>query len=140
MIGLIRLERGGTTTEFAFLAPIFMMMIFLILDGGRMLFNKQALNELATAAARCAALKPAGCTTKAEVESWAATRGTQRSRLALTASMVTATMSTTCNGQASMAQVSISKPNAKSAMGLLPQGMVPATLTATACFPVAPVT
>ena len=129
--------RGAGAIEFALVAPVFLMMVFLILDGGRMLFTKQALNETAAAAARCAALKPSGCKTVAEVKSWTAARGSQRSRLSLTSDMVTASLSTSCNGQSSMAQVTITKPYPKSAMNLLPQSVVPATLISTSCFPVA---
>lgn len=137
MMRLARDARGGSTIEFAFLAPIFLMMIFLLLDGGRMLFTKQALNEAAAAGARCAALKPTGCTTTAEVQSWTATRGSQRSRLSLTTAMVTVTMAGSCNGQSNMAQVTIAKPYTKTAMNLLPQSLAPSTLTSTSCFPVA---
>lgn len=130
-------ERGAAATEFALVAPVFLMMLFLLLDGGRMLFTKQALNELATAAARCAALQPSGCTTAAEVRSWAADRGHTRSQLQLTSAMVTVTMSGSCNGQSSMAQATIAMPYKKGAMNLLPQSVAPSTLTATSCFPVA---
>lgn len=134
---LIGNAKGAAATEFALVAPTFLMMLFLLLDGGRMLFQKQALNELATAAARCAALKPTGCTTVAEVQNWAATRGKQRSNLPLATSMVTVSMSGTCNGQGAMAQATIAMPFAKGAMTLLPQSVAPSTLTATSCFPVA---
>ncbi|QJU59386.1 pilus assembly protein [Sphingomonas sp. AP4-R1] len=128
--------RGATTVEFAIVAPAFLMMLFLLLDGGRMIFAKQALNELATASARCAALKPTGCTTAAEVQSWTVSRGNTRSAMALTTTMVAVVPSTTCNGQSGMAQATISVPFKKGAMTLLPQSVAPANLTSTSCFPV----
>lgn len=129
--------RGNAAVEFALVAPVFLMMLFLILDGGRMLFAKQALNELAAAAARCAALKPAGCTTASEVQSWAISRGETRSRLTLAAADVTILPSTTCNGQSNMAKATLAMTVPKGAMTLLPQSAAPSTLTSVSCFPVA---
>lgn len=129
--------RGASTIEFALVAPTFLMFIFLILDGGRMIFTKQALNELASASARCAALKPIGCTTTALVQNWTVTRGLARSQLAITAAQVTVNFGATCNGQSGMASVAIAMPYRKGALNLLPQSAAPSTLNATSCFPVA---
>jgi len=129
--------RGATATEFAFVAPTFLMMLFLMIDGGRMLFTKQALNELAVAGARCAALKPTGCTTNAEVQSWMVSRGQTRSMLSLTTSMIVIDTTSNCNGQASMASATITMPYKKGGMNLLPQSVTPSNLTATSCFPIA---
>lgn len=133
---LLRDERGNSVTEFALLGPTFLMMLFLVMEGGRALFTKQAVNELAAAAARCAAIHATGCTTTTEVASWTASRGTTRSRLAITAAMVTPTMSTTCNGQTGMAQVKIDYTYKKTLVNLLPTSVMPSTFTSTSCFPV----
>lgn len=135
MRGLAGDARGTGAVEFALVLPAFLMMIFLILDGGRVMFAKQALNELAAAGARCAALHPAGCATQAATQQWVADRGNRRSQLKLTAAMVTASLSTSCNGVSGMAQVTVTMPFPKGAMTLLPQSAVPANLTATSCFP-----
>lgn len=127
---LLHDARGSSITEFAFLGPVFLMMIFLVLEGGRMMFTKQALNELATASARYASLHPT-----ADVATWAKARGLARSRLASSAMTVTPTASTTCNGAPGMTKVVIDLTYAKGAMNLLPQSAVPAKLTATGCFP-----
>ena len=128
-------QRGSTATEFALVAPAFLMFLFLILDGGRMMFTKQALNELAAATARCAAIKSTGCTTASAAQGWAATRGKARSMLAIDSTNVAVTQSTTCNGQANMTQATISLAYKKGALTFLPQSVVPATMTSTACFP-----
>ena len=57
---LAREEIGGAVVEFALVAPTFLMFIFLILDGGRMIFTKQSLDEVTTATARCVAIQAAG--------------------------------------------------------------------------------
>jgi len=137
MASLVRDRRGGTAVEFALVAPTFLMMIFLMIDGGRMLFTRQALSELAVAGARCAALKPTGCTTPAEVKNWMVSQGKQRSMLRLTANMIVVSPTTACNGQTNMAQATITMPYSKGTLNLLPQSSVPANLVATSCFPVA---
>ena len=134
---LLRSADGAAAMEFAIVAPTFLMMIFLMLDGGKMLFTKQALNDLAASAARCAALGSTGCTTAGAVQSWVVDRARQRSQLALTTSMVTITPSTSCNGQTNMAKAQINYPYAKGPLQLLPQSAVPSTLTSISCFPVA---
>lgn len=135
MMKLARDISGSTAVEFALVAPVFLMTLFLILDGGRMIFTKQALNELAVATARCAALKSPNCTTVSAAQSWAATRGVQRSMLQITSSNVTVVQSTSCNGQSNMAQATITMTYKKGAMNLLPQNVAPSQLTSIACFP-----
>jgi Flp pilus assembly protein TadG len=132
---LLRDHAGSTAVEFALVAPAFLMFLFLILDGGRMMFTKQALNELAVATARCAAIKSTGCTSVSAVQSWAVARGVARSMLSINTSNVAINQSTTCNGQANMAQATISLTYKKGALIFLPQSAVPSTMISTACFP-----
>jgi Flp pilus assembly protein TadG len=127
-------QRGAAAAEFAIVAPVFLMFLFALLDGGRLLFAKQAVNELATAAARCAAIKPSGCTSAAEVKSWTVARGLKRSRMKLTAANVVVNMAGTCN-TVSAAVVTVNAPVKRGRMTLLPQSALPANLSATACFP-----
>jgi len=139
-LAVLRDDRGASVVEFAFVLPAFLMFLFLILDGGRMLFTKQALNELAEASARCAAVDQLHCPTATApydtMKAWVVNRGRTRSRLALTSSMVTITPSATCFSQAGMAQVTIAMPYKSTALGLLPHAIAPSTLTSTSCFPV----
>jgi Flp pilus assembly protein TadG len=132
---LVRDKTGASATEFALVAPAFLMFLFLILDGGRLMFTKQALNELASATARCTAIKANGCTTIAATQNWAAARGIARSMLLINAANVSVVLATNCNGQSNMATVAISMTYKKGALTLLPQSAVPSTLTSNACFP-----
>jgi len=125
---------GGSLVEFALVAPTFLMFVFLILDGGRMLFVKQSLNEVATATARCAAVKATGCDTTGNAQNWAIARGLARDNLQVSSAVVEVA---TCNGVANMSRATINTVWKKSAMGLLPQSLVPSTLTSVACFPIA---
>ncbi len=132
---LLRSQDGAGTVEFALLAPTFLMFLFLLLDGGRMMFAKQSLNELATATARCMATKQSSCDNASDTQSWAVARGLARSNLQLTTTNVTINTSATCGGVSNMIQATITMPWKKGAMNLLPQSVAPSSLTATACFP-----
>ena len=125
---------GAVAIEFALVAPVFLMFLFLMLDGARMIFTRQSLNEVATATARCAALRATGCTSAANAQNWAASRALTRARLTLSDAKVE--LAVTCNSVPSMAKVTISTAWQKGAMGLLPQSVAPATLTSVACFPI----
>jgi Flp pilus assembly protein TadG len=134
MRALLRDCRGGSLVEFALVAPTFLMFLFLLLDGGRMVFTKQAVSEVAAATARCAAIKAAGCDTIANAQNWAVARGLARDNLQVSSAVVDVV---TCNGATNMARATISTVWKKSAMGLLPQSVAPSTLTSVACFPIA---
>lgn len=142
MTGLVGCRRGASAVEFALVMPAFLMGTFLLLEGGRAEYKKQALNELSAAAARCAAIAPTGCKSVSDVQSWTVSRASSVEKLTLTTAMVTVTMvgataqAGVCNGVASMAQVTIAYPYTQEKMTLLPQSTMPAKLTATSCFPV----
>ncbi|MBW8744314.1 MAG: pilus assembly protein [Sphingomonas sp.] len=133
---LFRNRDGATAVEFALLGPTFLMFLFLLLDGGRMIFAKQSLNELATATARCMAIKQVSCPDVASTQTWAVNRGLARSNLQLSTGDVAINLNATCGGVPNMIQATISMPWKKGAMTLLPQSVAPASLSATACFPV----
>jgi Flp pilus assembly protein TadG len=135
MRDLLRNRRGGAAVEFALIAPTFLMFLFLILDGGRMIFARQALNDLAAATARCAAIKATGCTDVGSTQSWAVSRGLNHNNLQVAANDVTIQTGTVCNSVANMAKATISITWKKGAMMLLPQSIAPSTLTSVACFP-----
>ncbi len=141
MIGFRKDQIGATAVEFALVAPTFLMFVFLILDGGRMIFAKQSLNSLAAETARCAAIKAIGCTdppgVQAQAQAWAVNRGLTHDNLKIDPSDVKIFNPTTCFSQSNMAKATISVAWKRGAMTLLPQSIAPATLTATACFPVA---
>ena len=132
---LVRDSAGATAVEFALLAPTFLMLLFLLFDGGRMMFAKQSLNELATATARCMATQQASCADAASTQTWAVNRGLTRDNLQLSTTDVAIDTNATCGGVTGMIQTTITMTWKKGAMTLLPQSAAPATLRATACFP-----
>ena len=124
-------RKGGSVVEFALVAPTFLMFVFLLLDGGRMLFAKQSLNEVATATARCYAIKATGCSDAATARTWAINRGLTRDNLAVN----DVTFASSCDSGLVGAKVTVTTIFKKGAMTLLPQSVAPSTLTSTACFP-----
>jgi len=135
IVRLLRSQHGAGAVEFALLAPTFLMFLFLLFDGGRMIFAKQSLNELATATARCMATKQTACANVSSTQGWAVSRGLVRNNLQLANSNVTIDTAATCGGVSNMIQATITMPWKKGAMMLLPQSVAPNSLTATACFP-----
>lgn len=124
-------RRGGTMVEFAIVAPTFLMFVFLILDGGRMMYTRQALNEVALAAARHYALDTT--ISNGQLKTWIIAN----SRLGMTSSNTTVATNpnTTCNSlPGAVATVTITMPFHRGAMSLLPQSVVSTSQSATGCF------
>ncbi|WP_294392674.1 TadE/TadG family type IV pilus assembly protein [uncultured Sphingomonas sp.] len=139
---LIRDERGSTVTEFAFVCPVFLMFLFLILDGARVMFVKQEVNGLAADVARCAAIKASGCTSIDTAKSYAVALGNTRPQIAITTANVDLALTTDtdrarCGNLAGMMRATITVPYGRGSMTLLPQSAMPSTLVSTSCFPVA---
>ncbi|TAK07099.1 MAG: pilus assembly protein [Rhizorhabdus sp.] len=127
-------RRGVTAVEFALVAPVFMMFMFLIIDGARAVWTYQALQEVATNSARCAALGVTGCKTSADVQSYAVARAAA-SGVKLTAAAVTLTNAATCSSVAGMTKVAISSAYQGASTKLLPSSVT--TLNTESCFPTA---
>lgn len=60
MGGYRRTERGAAAVEFAFIAPILLLLLFGIIGYGYMLSFRQAMSQAASEGARAAAVAPAG--------------------------------------------------------------------------------
>lgn len=137
---LFRDRRGATAVEFALVAPAMLAMIFLLLEGGRMIWTQQVLQETAFAAARCMALKSSDCTDVSAMPAWAVTRA-RASGVRIAAGAVhiesnAASNNPLCQNQLGMNGVAITSPFASRIRHILP--VAGHGLTASACFPVAP--
>ncbi len=132
---LLRDRRGVTATEFALVAPVFLAFMFLIIDGARMAWSFQALQEVATNSARCAALGATGCTDSAGVKSHAVARAAANG-IKINATAVTLTSAATCSSVSGMTKVAISTTYQGASTKLLPSTLT--TLAAESCFPTAP--
>jgi Flp pilus assembly protein TadG len=137
MIRLFEDRRGATAVEFALVAPVFLMFMFLIIDGSRMVWTYQTLQEVATNSARCAALKLTACADNASVQTYAAARavasGVPLGAASVTLSNVAASATGCKASPVAMVKVAINAPYQGATTLLLPTSVT--TLTTEACFP-----
>jgi Flp pilus assembly protein TadG len=125
-------DQGGVTAvEFALIAPVLLMFMFLLIEGGRMEWTQQTLQEVSTNTARCMALGQDACSSTSAIQSYAQSRGSAWG-VSLASATITATTGQTCAGVSGMSRISISLPY-RSVMNLLP--IAQQALTATACYP-----
>jgi Flp pilus assembly protein TadG len=75
--GLVRLskdEGGNPAVEFGLLAPVLLLFLFGIIEGGRMLWTLNALHYSVQEAARCASINAATCGSASQIQTFAAGR------------------------------------------------------------------
>jgi len=65
---------GNPAVEFGLLAPALLMFVFGIAEGGRLLWNVNALNYSVQEAARCASINKTTCGSATQIQSFAAGR------------------------------------------------------------------
>lgn len=63
--------RGASAVEFGITAPIFLMMVFGIIEGGRVLWTQVALQHATEMAARCAAITNADVCDSVPIQDYA---------------------------------------------------------------------
>ena len=122
---------GASAVEFALIAPVLITFIFLLIEGGRMVWTRQALQEIAFNSARCNALGVASCNAVETTRTYARSLGQGRG-VSLTGATIAVEANQTCNAVTGMNRVSITLPYTV-ALGLLPGGST--TLQAVSCFP-----
>jgi len=138
MIWLVKLraDRAGIAImEFALLAPAFLLMLVGLIESGRIYWMKQTLDEVAYSTVRCMSVGTS-CETDAQRKAYAVQRATGDG-IHVTSAQVTATPNTRCRDEheSNFNFVSVSSSVRSPLSGFIP--LVPSTLTATACFPVA---
>jgi len=67
---LLAARSGNTAVEFAIILPVFLSVFVGIMEFGRMMWTKNALNYAVEEAARCAAINATLCGTQALVQSY----------------------------------------------------------------------
>lgn len=125
-------RHGAVIVEFAFLAPIALVMTFGLIEAGRLYWTKQTLDEVAYATARCMSVN-SDCDTAAHQKSYAITRAASYG-IALTDDDVTIVPATTCKDEPGANSVAIEHDAGSPVKGLLP--FFSGNLSASACFPV----
>ena len=129
---LARCGAGAAILEFALLAPVFLMMLFGIIEFSRLAWTRQTLDEVAFSTARCMSVETS-CGTTDMQRSYAISRAADYG-IALSAANVTISGNASCNGYGASNTVTISKSFASPAKGLIPA--LPDEVTSSACFPV----
>ncbi len=130
-VRLLRSTRGASAVEFALLAPVFLLMLFGIIEGSRMLWLRQTLGEVAYSTVRCMSVS-SSCNTIDKQQNYAVTRASQYG-VKLTTTNLAIQPNVTCEGNAASNQVAITAAFRSPVAGLVPG--IPANITATACFP-----
>jgi len=138
MIRLIRKnQRGAAAVEFALLGPVFLATIFGIIEGARLVWTRQALQQAAFIGARCLGLGTSqGCnsTSVAVSKTVAEARGIG---VPVRSSYVTATASAASgvcpSAPSAMSTVRIAMPYRSAVAGFLPYRF--SQITVTACYP-----
>ncbi len=132
-------SRGATAVEFALVLGPLVLVLFGIIEFGRMIWTNNALQETAIDAARCAGIVESSCASggvysSANTATYAQTVA-HGWGIAVPTSSISSTASTTCAGVSGFSQVTIAYTF---------QTVVPLVLTslsngiplsATACFP-----
>jgi Flp pilus assembly protein TadG len=67
-------DRGATALEYAAVLPVFLSLVFGIMDFGRLIWTQTTLDRAVQAAARCAAINSTNCGTDAAVQTYATTQ------------------------------------------------------------------
>ncbi len=124
--------RAATAIEFALLAPVFLSMMFGIIEGSRFLWIRQSLTEVAFSTARCTSVST-DCDTPTHRAAFATARA-QSYGQALTAADIDVTSNTVCNTAPGMVKVMLSTRFDSPAAGLLPA--MPTEVHGIGCYPV----
>jgi Flp pilus assembly protein TadG len=132
MSGMSQDRRGATAVEFALVLPLLLAMIIAVIEGNRLLWTKQALQEAAAQSARCMAIGREGCHTPAGAALFAQERAASMG-VQLKPEAVTVASGQSCNGIDDMNRVALDSPFNSPFSGLVP--LIPKRLKTEACFP-----
>ncbi len=132
MLGkLLRDERGGTAVEFALLGPALVVMLFGLIESGRLLWTQHTLDEVAYSTVRCMSIST-DCDDQAAQQDFAIARAGGYG-IALVAGDVAVQTNTTCKSFAGSNRVVIDAGFNSVMTDLIPQ--FPTAVEAEACFP-----
>lgn len=134
------LARGGATAvEFALVIGPFLLLMFGVIEFGRLMWTRQALQQAAMAGARCAGVLNSSCASSGAFSSANTVTYVQGLSsgwgITLTTSNITATNSTTCAGVSGFSQVAISYTFQTPVAVLIGLPSAGYPLTVSACFP-----
>jgi len=131
-------RKGTAAIEFAVLAPALLLLAFGIFEFGRYAWAVEAIQESASAGARCVGIGQSSCeasgTYSASATATYVTGVAAGWGLTIPTSDVTSNNSTSCGGVTGFSQVQISYVFSTVVSKLIPS-LSSKTVTATSCFP-----
>ncbi|MEG8040760.1 TadE/TadG family type IV pilus assembly protein [Sphingomonas sp. LR60] len=131
---MIRDERGATVIEFAIVLPLLLMALFGLIEGARLIWMDQALDQAAYSTARCRTIASAACDSAAKQVSYAVTRA-KANGITVTPANVVIDPAATCGGSTSGLSVTLTVAFSSPVGKLLP---LPATVRGRSCLPALP--
>lgn len=127
---------GAAAVEFALAVLPLMVTILSVVQLGRYAWTVQAVESVATAAARCIGLRSASCAASSapsvSLTQAYAVGVASKWHLTLQSSQVTVATATTCGGTSGMSQVTVASTFAAD---VLVPALAAVPISATACFP-----
>ena len=139
LTGLRRDAAGASAVEFALILPALCLLFFGILEFGRAMWTREALQETATAGARCIALPQTQCASGGTYNATNATSFVQGVAngwgLTLPSGDITLNASTSCAGISGFASVTIAYTFQTVVPNYVPFGTSGIILNTQACFP-----
>ena len=136
---LIQSTEGASAVEFAFIIGPLLLFLLGSFEFGRLLWTREALQETATAAARCMGVLQSSCSANGAYSSVRTTSYVQtlasQWAVAVPASGIILTQNATCAGVNGFSQVSISYVFQSVAPLLITALSGGVTLSTSACFP-----
>ncbi|WP_230279316.1 TadE/TadG family type IV pilus assembly protein [Croceicoccus sp. Ery15] len=128
---LFRDEHGGTAIEFALLGPVLVIMLFGLIETGRLLWTQHTLDEVAYATVRCMSISTE-CDDQTAQQDFAVARANSYGVRIAAADVVVQT-NTTCKTFGSSNRVIIDKDFSSVMNKMVPS--YPEEIEAEACFP-----
>jgi Flp pilus assembly protein TadG len=123
-------RRGASAVEFALIVPVLLAFVFLLIEGARLEWSQQALQQVASETARCYALGAPGCETAQATQIFAVKLARDRG-ISVAENAVAVARNQRCHDVDGMSMVTIQVPSAIET-SLLPRSL--STLKASSCF------
>lgn len=124
--------RAATAVEFALLAPIFFLLLFGVIEGSRLAWTRQTLDEVAYSTARCMSVS-ASCEGGSASQDYAVERASGYG-VTVAVADVTGEAGITCRGFPNSTRVTITHSFNSVMDGFVP--VFPAQIMVESCFPV----
>jgi len=131
---MIRDQRGATVVEFGIVLPVLLMALFGLIEGARLIWMDQALDQAAYSTARCRTIAGPACDSAAKQVSYAVQRA-KANGVTVSPTNVVIDPAATCGGSSGALLVTLTVPFGSPVGKLLP---LPQTVRGRSCVPALP--